>query len=281
MSNQEDYRKQAYWRCRCCGYCTPIGKPVCGNPNCGVELSVFGEMCSPDPDQDSTGESRVWEETDGSDKGKKTSDETRAERKARKKAEAAEKRRARKQRKAEAKQSRKAARAAKRRGSSERRGTNRETVRRSTGDLYQMPVWVFALLTAAILVIPRALFTGQIKLWYISGSWTFIYSAAAVLLAVSFCLLLLTIRRWTRKPRFSNVFFRICSIILLLCLFALPVLSLWHRFLGIYPFMLAALIEAVLLFALTKKDPVVPAFLFLGVSLWLLAIYGPITTYLM
>ena len=42
---------QPHWRCRLCGFSSPISASVCGNPSCGADLAIYGEAVTPGPEE--------------------------------------------------------------------------------------------------------------------------------------------------------------------------------------------------------------------------------------
>ena len=282
MTEQEHYAKQSCWRCRRCGSRTPLEKSVCSNPVCRAELSIFGEVCTPasdpaEPDVGHPGRDAGKSGSRGAGIWEEPAAETKAERKARAKAEAAENPPPKSGPKGEPKQARREARAAGKRPPAEKRGKRRPRPERSQEGLRQMPVWKFALLAVLVILTTWVFFAAFSNIALGPSRWTVIYAAAAAAAIAAVALLILTIRRWNREPRFRSAFRRICAIILSLGLLCFP--ALWMYFLGVQSSALVAPAVAIALFLLTKRDPAVPAFLFLGVMIRYLAIYGAVPAY--
>lgn len=48
MNTPDTAKAQACWRCRICGYTTPKGQDTCGNPSCRADLSLHGDIITPE-----------------------------------------------------------------------------------------------------------------------------------------------------------------------------------------------------------------------------------------
>ena len=46
-----DLRKSRHWRCSQCGSSWPLDMAVCGNPACGAELGIYGQVIEPEPEK--------------------------------------------------------------------------------------------------------------------------------------------------------------------------------------------------------------------------------------
>lgn len=68
--NGTDKQAPTCWRCRRCGYITPMGQEICGNSSCRADLSLYGEPVTPvtgqDVSQDSVSEHHSHDERIGS-----------------------------------------------------------------------------------------------------------------------------------------------------------------------------------------------------------------------
>lgn len=113
MNTTDTTKAKTCWRCRKCGFTTPLGKDICSNPSCRADLSLYGEPFTPAAQQEPTREekqkanpqrdskrpssSNLWEEEpeqpeteeDGKTARKHTKKISRKEKKARKKQQAA------------------------------------------------------------------------------------------------------------------------------------------------------------------------------------------------
>ncbi len=49
---REAEKAQTCWRCRKCGFTTPLGQDTCSNPNCRANLSLYGEPFTPGMQQE-------------------------------------------------------------------------------------------------------------------------------------------------------------------------------------------------------------------------------------
>lgn len=47
MIDQDNLKSQRHVRCRQCGYRSALGTAVCGNPSCGADLGIYGEVVEP------------------------------------------------------------------------------------------------------------------------------------------------------------------------------------------------------------------------------------------
>lgn len=43
----ENIKNQPHWRCRLCGFSSPLSASFCGNPSCGADLAIYGEAVNP------------------------------------------------------------------------------------------------------------------------------------------------------------------------------------------------------------------------------------------
>lgn len=103
-----DLRKSRHWRCSQCGSSWPLDRAVCGNPACGADLGIYGQVIEPEPEKPPEQEKKPPSPED-----EKPKDEQKKEPKREKPDRAAQKREAReeqKRRKAEAKSRRRAER---------------------------------------------------------------------------------------------------------------------------------------------------------------------------
>lgn len=103
-----DLRKSRHWRCSQCGSSWPLDMAVCGNPACGADLGIYGQVIEPEPEKPTEPEKKPPSPED-----EKPKDEQKKEPKREKPDRAAQKREAReeqKRRKAEAKSRRRAER---------------------------------------------------------------------------------------------------------------------------------------------------------------------------
>lgn len=103
-----DLRKSRHWRCSQCGSSWPLDMAVCGNPACGADLGIYGQVIEPEPEMPPEPEKKPPSPED-----EKPKDEQKKEPKREKPDRAAQKREAReeqKRRKAEAKSRRRAER---------------------------------------------------------------------------------------------------------------------------------------------------------------------------
>lgn len=103
-----DLRKSRHWRCSQCGSSWPLDMAVCGNPACGADLGIYGQVIEPEPEKPPEQEKKPPSPED-----EKPKDEPKKEPKREKPDRAAQKREAReeqKRRKAEAKSRRRAER---------------------------------------------------------------------------------------------------------------------------------------------------------------------------
>lgn len=103
-----DLRKSRHWRCSQCGSSWPLDMAVCGNPACGADLGIYGQVIEPEPEKPPEPEKKPPSPED-----EKPKDEQKKEPKREKPDRAAQKREAReeqKRRKAEAKSRRRAER---------------------------------------------------------------------------------------------------------------------------------------------------------------------------
>ena len=46
-----DLRKSRHWRCSQCGSSWPLDMAVCGNPACGADLGIYGQVIEPEPER--------------------------------------------------------------------------------------------------------------------------------------------------------------------------------------------------------------------------------------
>ena len=46
-----DLRKSRHWRCSQCGSSWPLDRAVCGNPACGADLGIYGQVIEPEPEK--------------------------------------------------------------------------------------------------------------------------------------------------------------------------------------------------------------------------------------
>lgn len=90
MYTSDAKKTQTCWRCRKCGFTTPLGEDTCSNPSCRADLSLYGETFTPtvqqapvreemkvDPPQYDTkhqSSSNLWEESPKQKEPKKTSE---------------------------------------------------------------------------------------------------------------------------------------------------------------------------------------------------------------
>lgn len=103
-----DLRKSRHWRCSQCGSSWPLDRAVCGNPACGADLGIYGQVIEPEPEKPPEPEKKPPSPED-----EKPKDEPKKEPKREKPDRAAQKREAReakKRQKAEAKSRRRAER---------------------------------------------------------------------------------------------------------------------------------------------------------------------------
>lgn len=55
--NRTDKQAPTCWRCRRCGFITPMGQDICGNSSCRADLSLYGEPVTPVTEQDAAQDS--------------------------------------------------------------------------------------------------------------------------------------------------------------------------------------------------------------------------------
>lgn len=46
-----DLRNVRHWRCSQCGACWPMDRAVCGNPACGADMGIYGQVVEPEPER--------------------------------------------------------------------------------------------------------------------------------------------------------------------------------------------------------------------------------------
>lgn len=52
MYTTDTTKAQTCWRCRKCGFTTPLGQDTCSNPGCRADLGIFGEHFTPGAQQE-------------------------------------------------------------------------------------------------------------------------------------------------------------------------------------------------------------------------------------
>lgn len=171
-----DLRKSRHWRCSQCGSSWPLDMAVCGNPACGAELGIYGQVIEPEPEKPPEPEKKPPSPED-----EKPKDEQKKEPKREKPDRAAQKREAReakKRQKAEAKSRRRA----EREGGFTGGDYTRVSHKLMLPLLIAVPVLVCVLNNAAV----RFAMAHWIQRWYIvEGAFAAIFVITLVCAAVS------------------------------------------------------------------------------------------------
>lgn len=66
-----DLRKSRHWRCSQCGSSWPLDMAVCGNPACGADLGIYGQVIEPEPERAGAGKAARRREKSPSPRGRK------------------------------------------------------------------------------------------------------------------------------------------------------------------------------------------------------------------
>lgn len=175
-----DLRKSRHWRCSQCGSSWPLDMAVCGNPACGADLGIYGQVIEPEPEKPPEPEKKPPSPED-----EKPKDEQKKEPKREKPDRAAQKREAReeqKRRKAEAK--------------ARRRAEREESL--TGGEFTRVP---HKLMLPLLIAVPVLVLFGNITLLYsirytirrLIISWAAIYAAYFVITLV--CVVVSVCRR--------------------------------------------------------------------------------------
>lgn len=61
MYTTDTTKTQVCWRCRKCGFTTPLGQNTCSNPGCRADLGIFGEPFTPGAQQEPVREEKKVE----------------------------------------------------------------------------------------------------------------------------------------------------------------------------------------------------------------------------
>lgn len=131
-----DLRHSRHWRCSQCGSSWPLDMAVCGNPACGADLGIYGQVIEPEPERAPEPEKQPEDakKVPRPEEEKPRGDEKR-EKQREKPDRAAQKREAREER-----QRQKAAEKASRRAASEERFTGGELLR--VPNKYMLPLLI-------------------------------------------------------------------------------------------------------------------------------------------